>query len=212
MDKTQQTTEKEVYTTLREIRTLMKRSSRFLNVSPYAPVIVGIYAMATAWAISHIWGGRWDLESILTHSTPAQLRMLTATAFGLIALSIFTAASLCFFEARRQGERITIDATTRRLLWNLFMPLITGGLLCIGFLMNGYYSYLETLMLGFYGRALISASAHTFSSVRYLGYGEIILGIAAAFFPSYGLIFWAAGFGCLNILYGFVFILTDSRQ
>ena len=34
---------------------------------------------------------------------------------------------------------------------------------------------------------------------------EILLGLAAALFPEFGLYLWAAGFGVLHIVYGLLF-------
>jgi hypothetical protein len=57
-------------------------------------------------------------------------------------------------------------------------------------------------LLIFYGLALVNAGKFTYNEVFYLGIIEIITGLISAFFPSYGLIFWAWGFGILHIVYG----------
>jgi hypothetical protein len=54
----------------------------------------------------------------------------------------------------------------------------------------------------FYGLALVNASKFTFEEVKYFGIIEIVLGLVAANFIGYGLLFWAIGFGVLHILYG----------
>jgi hypothetical protein len=56
----------------------------------------------------------------------------------------------------------------------------------------------------FYGLALINASRYTLGEIRYLGCCELILGIISLWVPGYGLIFWAAGFGVLHIIYGII--------
>ena len=67
---------------------------------------------------------------------------------------------------------------------------------------RGYYGFIAPSSLIFYGLAVISGSHYTFSDVKYLGIFEIILGLIAALWPGYGLIFWAVGFGLLHIIYG----------
>ncbi len=57
-------------------------------------------------------------------------------------------------------------------------------------------------MLIFYGLALVSASKFTQSDIFWLGLCELILGLLAAVFVGYGLVFWGVGFGILHIVYG----------
>lgn len=205
-------TENEVYSTLTEIRTLMNRSSRFLNVSPYAPILVGIYALAAAWGVNSLFNGGWDIAPMLAVNTPGRIRFLLGAAALLIALSVATAAGLCLLEARRNNAKVVIDAAARRLLWNLFLPLIVGGVFSVALFVNGHYGLTSSVMLLFYGMALVSASNHTFSSVRYLGYAELALGLADSFFEGYALLFWAVGFGLLNILFGLLFLATKEKK
>lgn len=204
--------ENEVYSTLTEIRTLMNRSSRFLNVSPLAPIIVGIYALAAAWAANSLYNGGWDIAPMLAVDTGSRTLALMAAAACLVALSVATAVGLSYCEAKRTGTKIVVDAAARRLLWNLFLPLIVGGLFSIAVFVNGHYGLTSSIMLLFYGLALVSASNHTFSSVRYLGYAELALGVADSFFEGYALLFWAAGFGLLNILFGIAFLATKEKK
>lgn len=204
--------ENEVYSTLTEIRTLMNRSSRFLNVSPYAPIVVGIYALAAAWGVNSLFNGGWDIAPMLAVNTSGRMLLLMGAAALLIVLCVATAAGLCLLEARRSDTKIVIDAAARRLLWNLFLPLIVGGICSIALFVNGHYGLTSSVMLLFYGMALVSASNHTFSSVRYLGYAELGLGLADSFFEGYALLFWAAGFGLLNILFGLLFLATKDKK
>ena len=82
------------------------------------------------------------------------------------------------------------------------IPLITGGLLLLIFIIRGQFDFVASACLIFYGLSLIAASQFTFTDVKWLGCGEIVLGLLAAAFPGYGLIFWVFGFGLLHILYG----------
>jgi hypothetical protein len=91
------------------------------------------------------------------------------------------------------------------------IPLVTGGLLILIFLSRGYYGIITPSTLIFYGLSLISASNFTFSDVKYLGLLEIALGLIAACFPGYGLLFWAIGFGVLHIIYGSMMYLKYDK-
>ncbi|MES2397617.1 MAG: hypothetical protein V4549_16525 [Bacteroidota bacterium] len=63
----------------------------------------------------------------------------------------------------------------------------------------------------FYGLALINASKYTLNDIRYLGICEIVLGLIASLYIGYGLLFWAAGFGVLHIVYGAVMYYKYER-
>ena len=67
------------------------------------------------------------------------------------------------------------------------------------------------MMLVFYGLSLVSAGKFTFSEIHYLGLTEIVLGILAAVFINYGLVFWTIGFGLMHIVYGTVMYYRHER-
>ena len=92
--------------------------------------------------------------------------------------------------------------TSYRLLWNMAVPLAAGGLFLIRSIQLEQYELIAPGCLIFYGLALVNAGKYTFGEVRYLGYGQLILGIANLWMTGYGLYFWAAGFGLLHIVYG----------
>jgi hypothetical protein len=84
------------------------------------------------------------------------------------------------------------------------IPLVTGGLLILAILRYDEWRFIAPLCLIFYGLALVNGSKYTLSEIRYLGICEILLGLINTQFVGYGLYFWAAGFGVLHIIYGFV--------
>lgn len=94
------------------------------------------------------------------------------------------------------------DYTSRRLAWNMLIPLAAGGAFILGMLRYDAWIFVAPACLLFYGLALVNASKYTLTDIRYLGYCEILLGLANMLFPGYGLWFWAAGFGVLHIIYG----------
>ncbi|MGE5429024.1 MAG: hypothetical protein ACM3O8_14110, partial [Methylococcaceae bacterium] len=66
-------------------------------------------------------------------------------------------------------------------------------------------------MLIFYGLALVNAGKFTLSEVHYLGITEIVLGLMAAVFINWGLLFWALGFGVMHIVYGMMMYYKYER-
>jgi len=82
------------------------------------------------------------------------------------------------------------------------IPLFTGGLFILILIVQQQYGIIASSCLIFYGLSLISASQFTFSDVKWLGFCEIVIGLLAALFPGYGIVFWVIGFGLLHILYG----------
>ena len=51
-----------------------------------------------------------------------------------------------------------------------------------------------------------------YSSVRWLGYAEIVLGLVDSCMEGYGLVFWTLGFGVLHIVYGIAFCLLNPKK
>ena len=89
---------------------------------------------------------------------------------------------------------------------------MTGGVLCISILMHEYYDILASVMLLFYGLALVNVSKFTYSSIVWLGYAFICLGVVDCFWEGHSLLFWTIGFGGFHILYGILFYLHYERK
>jgi hypothetical protein len=45
----------------------------------------------------------------------------------------------------------------------------------------------------------------------WLGSAELALGVVASFWPQYGLLFWAVGFGVATLLYGILMYYKYER-
>ena len=111
-----------------------------------------------------------------------------------------------FFTSRKakKNKQKLWDQQTKRLLLNLFIPLATGGILCLILLSKGFIGFVAPFTLIFYGLALVNASKYTLREVRSLGILEIILGLIGTNYVGFGLLFWVIGFGALHILYGII--------
>jgi len=125
-------------------------------------------------------------------------------------LSIATGIILTVRKATRNHDKIW-DSSTKRLLINFSIPLITGGVFILVLLDYGMIGLIAPCTLIFYGLSCINASKYTIGTIRYLGIAEIVLGLIATQFIGYGLYFWAVGFGVFHIIYGtFMYFKHDQ--
>lgn len=201
---------KEVISTLSDIRNMMEKSSRFLSLNGLSAIFVGIFACIGA-IIAHFLFGSSDVL-MLNINTPLRLKVLIFFALILITICIGIVILLSHIKAKKAGQCLKLDHTAKRLLWNFFFPLAIGGILYLSLIWQQYYGLTSSVMLIFYGIALINASNHTYSNTRYLGYAEIILGLADSFIQGYALLFWVIGFGFFHIIYGVYFYLKYDRK
>jgi uncharacterized membrane protein len=135
---------------------------------------------------------------------------LILIASVVITLALAAGIMLTQRKARQTNEKLW-DAQSKRLLINLFIPLVSGGVVCLILLSKGLIGLVPPLTLVFYGLALINASKYTLSDIRSLGIIEVIIGLIASVFESYSLIFWGIGFGLLHIIYGIRMHLKYDR-
>lgn len=193
---------------IKAIRSMMERSSRFLSLSGLAGVIVGLMAIAGVLIAYAILG--------LSIDQPGYYNKLKDTDGGLnntifrfllieLVLLLIVALATAIFLSMRKATAKAIpiwDATAKRLVINMAVPLLTGALFCIILLYHGYINLIIPSTLLFYGLSILNASKYTLHDIRSLGVIEIILGLMASVFVDYGLLFWAFGFGVLHIVYG----------
>ena len=188
---------------LASIRTMMERSAKFLSLSGLSGVLAGVYALVGATAAYFIVQYPISPFSLRVSSVNESTTLYKLLSIALVVLiaSISTGLWLSSRKARKNGASLW-SQTTQKLVVNLSIPLVTGGLFILIMLYTGHFGLAAPASLIFYGLALINASANTYDEIRYLGSSEIFLGLIAAIFPGYGLIFWALGFGVLHIIYG----------
>lgn len=185
------------------IRNMMERSAKFISLSGLSGMLAGIYALAGAVAAYFV--VQYPVSPfnyrIYSAQEPDKLWKLILIAALVLAASLSTGLWLSGKKARKHGIKLWTIAS-RRLVYNLAIPLASGGVFILIILYTGHFGLAAPASLIFYGLALIQGSSNTFDEVRYLGYSEIILGLISALYPGYGLIFWAIGFGVLHIVYG----------
>ncbi|WP_339707138.1 hypothetical protein [Algoriphagus aquimarinus] len=188
---------------LAEIKSMMERSTRFLSLSGLAGILAGIYAFAgagIAWYWIYFPDTEFGTESEPISSDELQVNLL-AVALLVLLLAIGSAYLLSQNKSQRKAQKFWSSASKRFLL-ALFIPVLAGGLFSFALIHENTYQLLAPATLIFYGLGLINASHFTLGEIRNLGVGQLVLGIFAAFFPDFGLICWALGFGVLHVIYG----------
>ncbi|RYZ94248.1 MAG: hypothetical protein EOP47_28190 [Sphingobacteriaceae bacterium] len=203
--------EKQLQDELTSIRSLMERSSKFISLSGLSGILAGIYALIGAGFIYYI------ITPVMPYFPLADNQIITftdefwgdasfITVLVLVGLLVLIASvATCVLLSRRKAKKKGQPAwskSSRLMLFNMAVPLITGAAIVLILISKGYYGIIAPGSLIFYGLALLGASNFTFGDVKYLAILEIILGLVAALLPVYGLVFWAIGFGVLHIIYG----------
>ncbi len=200
---------------LSEIRNLMEKSSRFLSLSGLSGISAGLIALAGAFAAWIFFSKAGihlnEYSQALCDSNNLNLLWFLAVD----AVLVFSLAlSFGFYFSLRRARKMNIpfwNSASKKLLINLFIPLATGGILCIILLFRQGLYFVAPLMLVFYGLALINAGKYTQFNINYLGIIEIITGLLAMIFINYSFFFWVIGFGVCHILYGSIIYFRYER-
>lgn len=187
---------------LQQIKTMMERSSKFISLSGLSGIAAGVCGLTGFW-IAFIklreWNQQWQEGiRISKYEIISELIIIAVLTF---MVSFITAFFFTWLRSKKSGVPLW-GKTTVRLLWNIMIPLVVGGLFLLRTLQLEYYDLLAPGCLIFYGLALVNAAKYTLGEVRYLGYAQLLLGSLNLWMTGYGLYFWAAGFGLLHIFYG----------
>lgn len=185
------------------IRQMMERTSKFISLSGLSGILSGVYALIGAGAAYGILQFPASPLNPRTETIQPSDVLIKLLMVALLVLAATVATTIWFSvrKAKKMGTKAW-DNSSKTLLINLAIPVVSGGVFILTLLANGHYGVVASACLVFYGLGLISASPNLYDEIRYLGYSEIILGIVAAAIPGYGLLFWAIGFGVLHIVYG----------
>jgi len=190
---------------LHHIKQMMERSSRFISLSGLSGVSAGLCALCGAWFASkeiNCWlEGDCELNNLL-----GKLKLINNLVW--IAVITFIAAfisAFIFTYIRSKKNNTPIwGNTTLRLFWNTLIPLLAGGAFLWRMMQLGQYEFVAPGCLLFYGLALVNASKYTLGEIRFLGYGQLMLGVMNLWYLGYGLYFWTIGFSFLHIIYGVI--------
>lgn len=185
---------------IKAIREMMEKSSKFLSLSGFSGIIAGFTAIAgAAFAYFYLSG---NVLFAGLGSVPREL-VLLVDALIVLFISVGFGCLLSWRKARKNKQSM-MTRLVLRTFYNLAVPLAAGGIFCFILLLKGELGMVMAGTLLFYGLALLNVSKYTYEEVHYLGLLEIGLGLVAAIFQEYGLIFWTLGFGVCHILYGFI--------
>jgi hypothetical protein len=197
---------------IQDIKQMMTQSSRFISLSGLSGILAGTYSLIGAWfAYRTIYFDNSTMGSyrnlVISYDAVVRLFIIAAT---VILLSVITGIVLSFRKAKKANESLW-NPTSKRLLINFLIPLLTGGFFILFLIEKEILSLIAPLMLIFYGMACLNASKYTIGDVRYLGITLIILGLLSTWFLGYGLLFWALGFGVCHIVYGALMYFKYDR-
>ncbi|MEL1241310.1 hypothetical protein [Flavobacterium flavipallidum] len=190
---------------LMHIRSMMERSSRFISLSGLSGVFAGLSALI---------GGLYACQLLekegvgYFESNEVEFSHDLILQLIIIGLLIFVSAlgfGILFTVRKSKKNDLPIwTSTTKKMLFNLAIPLVAGGVFCLALLYHQFFVLVAPVTLIFYGLALVNAEKYTFSDIKYLGFCEILIGCISLFYLGYGLLFWIFGFGILHIFYGLV--------
>ena len=204
--------------TLTDIRSLMERSAKFLSLSGLSGVSAGVIALAGAAVVYGRLRTDWfrilpyDQFGRYDNSTHADIQQFLVTvALVVLLLALLAGTYFTVRKARRQGLTVW-NASSKRLLWAMAVPLATGGVFCVALLYYNLIWLVAPATLIFYGLALLNGSKYTLRDVESLAYCEVGLGLMSLFWPGYNLLAWAVGFGILHIVYGLAMYYKYERN
>ncbi len=204
---------------LKDIRSMMEKSSRFVSLNGFAGVFVGVFALCGAFAAHLFIQARYHNMYVPYYEYSIDeggklnisfLQFFVIDAICVLILSLIAGSWLSIRKAKKDGLKIW-DKTAQRLFVNMMIPLVSGGVFCLIMVYHRSVGMVAPAMLIFYGLALVNSSKYTFEEIRVLGIFEISLGLLAAVFIGYGLLFWAIGFGVLHIVYGIIMYFKYER-
>lgn len=190
---------------LKHIRSMMERSSKFSSISGLSCILAGISAIVGAVVVHQI----VYLKQFTILSSPLSDTIFIALL--VLGAAMFFGLYFSYKKACKQGELIWSNLTFQ-LLKDVGVPLVTGGLLCLIFIYHHLAYLIPAVMLIFCGIAAVNAGARSYRNLKALGVIQILLGLLAGLFFSYGLLLWALGFGFCFIVYGGYIYLKYDRK
>lgn len=195
---------KEYLDQLTVIRRMMEKSSKFMSLSGFSGIFLGLYALVGSYLV-------WDILGNLTLTEPRKVLFIILIAAVVMGASLATAFWLSIRQARKAGHQVW-GPGSRQLLFNLMLPLATGGVFVLLLASGRFFQLIAPSLLVFYGLALAIAARYTHRELYWAGVTQILLGMLALAMPRYGLLLWAAGFGLVHILYGIYMYFAHERE
>ena len=103
-----------------------------MSISGISAILVGIYACIGTGLAYFILNKQDSFDTLfniplLNINTTYQLASICLIALGVLALSLLTTFTMSYQKAKKGYRNIFKDKSVHRLLWNFFLPLLTGG-------------------------------------------------------------------------------------
>lgn len=201
---------------IQAIREIMERSSKFMLLNSWAGFFAGTCALIGAVAV---WFGvleagalHYDEFQCTVGGSPINSVTIGLGAVALVVLLLAGVAAIWFSYRKAQKARQKFwTSSTKRVLAHLLIPIVSGGIFVLILVSRNQIDLVASAMLVFYGLALVNAGKFTSGEIHYLGMAEIVVGLLAGIFATYGLVFWALGFGLLHLIYGVVMWMRYER-
>jgi hypothetical protein len=166
------------------IRQTMESASSFTALSGWGLVAVGVVGLLAAFFA-------WRTGS------PEKLSIwLPAALIGVICAGIANAS-----KARRL-EMPLWSGSFRKVAWVMTPVLAAGALLTFALVGANARYLLPGTWLALYGAGVTAGGTFSLRAVRWMGLVLVVLGGLALRVPQQGIVFLAAGFGILHILFG----------
>ncbi len=205
---------------LLHIKNMMERSSKFISLSGLSGVAAGTCALIGAYFAGDIIRNSnglvlSELDFQLYHKNYNVKDYLGNKLFVIAVVTFITSFTLSFLFTWLRSKKTNTPLwgnTSKRVAINMFIPMIAGGLYILKLIEHGAFGLIAPGCLIFYGLALVNASKYTLGEVRFLGIGQVILGIINLYYLGFGIYFWAAGFGVLHIVYGLIMWAKYERN
>jgi hypothetical protein len=128
--------------------------------------------------------------------------------------TLIAAVSSAYFLSKKREKAATQpfwSPASKRFLVALFLPVALGGFFCFALLHESAFELIPAAMLLFYGIGLVQSAQFTLGEIKNLGFTQLVLGLIAAFFPDFGLLCWALGFGVFHLIYGGLMYYRHER-
>ena len=171
---------------LRYIRETMESAAEFTAVPGWGGVAMGITALVASFIASR-------------QATPgAWLSVWLVEAFVAVAIAAPAAAT----KAHRANSAL-FSGPGRKFVLSFAPPIVVGGLLTFALYHAGVPGALPGVWLLLYGTAIVTGGAFSVRVVPVMGLCLMSFGGAALFAPAaWGDLFMAAGFGIVQIAFG----------
>ncbi|MDR2848406.1 MAG: hypothetical protein LBV39_04800 [Bacteroidales bacterium] len=198
---------KEAKTSIDDIRDMMEKASKFLVISGFSAIFIGLWALAgglTAW---------WLLQNPFGWEQCSIKFTVTALALLTFAGAVTIAAVFSLRNAHKSGSSI-FSKTAVKVYFAFLMPLVPGAILCPAMVFGNHQEavvYVPAVMLLLYAVALINLSHYYREETRIMGYCVMAIGCIACLLPAYGIFCWLVGFGVMHIIFGIILFIRYER-